>query len=337
MTPARTVPLAIIIPAFRARYFAATLQSLADQTCREFRVYVADDASPEPIAEIAARFAGAMDLVYQRFATNLGQRSLVGHWDRAIKLSGEPYVWLFSDDDLMGENCVAKFIEDLALVPESRALRRLDLHRIGADGALLLAEEPFPAQLSGADYVRHLLHTRGTTCVMQNMIFPRAIYEGVGSFPDFPGGYCADSAGWPQLAREGGVRRLAGAVVRFREHGASLTVSVPLKLADWRPLIAAFGQTFWSIRSALGEEAAATAQVRRAEISWFCRWFRYHPREATRVEVEFAKAEMHQLWPEHPLAWRIPFWLNRTAARMRRDPLGHRVLGAWRKLGVRIG
>jgi glycosyltransferase involved in cell wall biosynthesis len=41
--------LAIIVPAFRVRFLERTLQSLAAQTDRRFRVYVGDDASPEPV------------------------------------------------------------------------------------------------------------------------------------------------------------------------------------------------------------------------------------------------------------------------------------------------
>lgn len=337
MNRAPKVPLAVIIPAFRARYLAETLQSLADQSCRDFRVYVADDASPEPIAEIVAGFAGAMDLVYRRFETNLGHRSLVGHWDRAIKLSEEPFIWIFSDDDVASPGCVARFCEDLAIAPESRALRRFDLHFIGADGSPLLTEPAFPPQLSGAAYARHLLDTLTATCVMQNMVFSRAIYDDERGFPDFPGGYCTDCAAWPTFARKGGVRRMTDAIVHFRRHATALSVSVLRQMEDWRPLIATYGLTLQAMRRARGDEGVPTAEIRRAEIRWFCRWFRYYPRKVTQAELAFAKAEMRKLWPGSPLAWRGALWVNYTASQLRRHPLGHRLLGAVRNAGFGFG
>ena len=40
--------IAIIIPAYKSRFLRQTLDSMAAQTCRDFAVYVGDDASPEP-------------------------------------------------------------------------------------------------------------------------------------------------------------------------------------------------------------------------------------------------------------------------------------------------
>ena len=39
--------LAIIIPYFKLLFFEETLQSLAIQTDKRFKVYIGDDASPE--------------------------------------------------------------------------------------------------------------------------------------------------------------------------------------------------------------------------------------------------------------------------------------------------
>ena len=39
--------LAIVIPYFKLTFFEATLQSLANQTDKRFKVYIGDDASPE--------------------------------------------------------------------------------------------------------------------------------------------------------------------------------------------------------------------------------------------------------------------------------------------------
>ncbi len=46
-------------------------------------------------------------LVYQRFNTNLGSKDLVAQWERCIAMSKDkPYIWLFSDDDVMEPNFV---------------------------------------------------------------------------------------------------------------------------------------------------------------------------------------------------------------------------------------
>ena len=111
--------LAVIIPAFKGRHLAATLASFAAQTDRRFRVYVADDGSPEELAPIVAPFRAQLDLVYHRFPENLGRTSLAGHWHRAMALSRERWVWLFSDDDLVSPDSVAAFWAERARRPSS--------------------------------------------------------------------------------------------------------------------------------------------------------------------------------------------------------------------------
>ena len=99
--------LAIIIPAYKATFLTAALDSIAAQTCKDFTLYVGDDCSPDPIDKIVEQYRDKIDLVYQRFETNLGGKDLVAQWERCIAMShDEPYIWLFSDDDVMEPNCV---------------------------------------------------------------------------------------------------------------------------------------------------------------------------------------------------------------------------------------
>ena len=56
--------LAIIIPYFKLTFFEATLQSLANQTDKRFKVYIGDDASPHDCALVLNQFIGQFDLTY---------------------------------------------------------------------------------------------------------------------------------------------------------------------------------------------------------------------------------------------------------------------------------
>ena len=64
--------LAIVIPAYKATFLPAALDSIAMQACKDFTLYVGDDCSPEPIGNIVEQYRDKIDLVYQRFETNLG-------------------------------------------------------------------------------------------------------------------------------------------------------------------------------------------------------------------------------------------------------------------------
>ena len=102
--------LAIIIPYFKLTFFKATLQSLAVQTCQDFKVYIGDDASPEDPSMLLEKYKGIFDFVYHRFETNLGGTSLTQQWERCIALSKEEdWLMILGDDDVLDENVVEEF------------------------------------------------------------------------------------------------------------------------------------------------------------------------------------------------------------------------------------
>lgn len=106
--------LAIIIPYFKLTFFEATLQSLADQTDKRFKVYIGDDASPEDCSALLKQFQEKFDFIYHRFTTNLGGTALTKQWERCIALSAdEEWLMILGDDDVLGENVVEEFYKNL--------------------------------------------------------------------------------------------------------------------------------------------------------------------------------------------------------------------------------
>ena len=72
--------LAIVIPYYKRSFFKETLQSLANQTDKRFKVYIGDDASPENPLDLLEHYKGSFDFEYKRFETNEGATSLVKQW-----------------------------------------------------------------------------------------------------------------------------------------------------------------------------------------------------------------------------------------------------------------
>ena len=102
--------LAIVIPAYKATFLAAALDSIAAQTCKDFTLYIGDDHSPNNLEEIVGRYREKINLVYKRFDNNLGGKDLVAQWERCIDMTqDEEWLWLFSDDDVMEPSCVENF------------------------------------------------------------------------------------------------------------------------------------------------------------------------------------------------------------------------------------
>lgn len=102
--------LAIIIPYYKRTFFEETLESLANQTNKLFKVYIGDDASPENPKDLLEKFKGNFDFVYHRFVDNLGGKSLTQQWERCIALSGdEEWIMILGDDDVLDSTVVASW------------------------------------------------------------------------------------------------------------------------------------------------------------------------------------------------------------------------------------
>lgn len=102
--------LAIIIPFYKLAFFEETLVSLKNQTNKDFKVYIGDDASLEDCSLLLEKYKGKFDFRYHRFETNLGGKSLTKQWERCIALANnEEWFMILGDDDYLGENVVEEF------------------------------------------------------------------------------------------------------------------------------------------------------------------------------------------------------------------------------------
>src|SRR5687768_3158616 len=120
-----TVDLAIVIPSYRGRFLAETLEALACQTCKQFNVYVGNDNSPDDLESIISGYTDRLNIQHKRFEHNIGQVSLTRHWDRSIELVGEEnWIWLLPDDDVPSVDCVETFLSVLGRKKSKRALYR---------------------------------------------------------------------------------------------------------------------------------------------------------------------------------------------------------------------
>ncbi len=102
--------LAIVVPYFKLTFFEATLESLANQTDKRFKVYIGDDASPENPSSLLEKYKESINFKYKRFNNNIGSISLVKQWERCMTMvQEEEWIMILCDDDVLGESVVAEF------------------------------------------------------------------------------------------------------------------------------------------------------------------------------------------------------------------------------------
>ena len=239
--------LAIVVPAFKSAYLGKALQSILQQTDQRFRLYVGDDASPQPIEKITRGFSfDSTQLVYHRFEENLGSRSLTAQWQRCVALSHEPWIWLFSDDDVMEPECVSAFYRALERTRDEYDVYHFNTVYIDTGDALIEILPPHPDWESWKTFTYFFLRgLRFSTA--QELILSRKAYERVGGFVDFPLAWGSDQATLMALAGESGIGHIPGARVRFRMSGQNISSSRDRRL-DLQKIDAARQLCLWILR-----------------------------------------------------------------------------------------
>lgn len=214
--------LAFVIPTYRALYLKDTLNSLVNQTCQDFSVYVGDDASPDDIESIINEFWDRLDIIYRRFEENLGGKDLVGHWERCVKLcQDEEWVCLFSDDDILEPRCVESF---LAYDKKGQVdVMHFNLSIINKEGQLLRECSDYPDIISPTDFF-HKLATFTIDARMPEFIFRRRTLLEKG-FVNFDLAWRSDNATVMSIAGKKGIATINGLDARVRWRSSDINLS----------------------------------------------------------------------------------------------------------------
>lgn len=218
--------LAIVIPAYKLDFFKSALDSLVAQTCKAFTVYIGDDCSPSDFRQLTDEYQDRLDIVYHRFDTNMGGKDLVGQWRRCIEMTNnEPWLWLFSDDDVIGPRCVELFYERIHSGSHYSDIFHFDVKIIDAQGNIVGNTTDYPHIISSKDFFMKKESAKIDSFVVE-YIFSREIYERVGGFENFDLAWGSDIATWVKMGLEKGIETIKGDNVYWRKSDKNITPNV---------------------------------------------------------------------------------------------------------------
>lgn len=211
--------LAIVIPAYKASYFRQVLDSINNQTCKDFTLYIGDDCSPYNLEKIIEDYKSSISIVYKRFDENIGGKNLVDHWNRCINMiRNEDYIWLFSDDDKMEKNCVADFYQALTNIGE-KDLFHFNVQVINEEDSIIepiaYKKKPFTSFMTQTEYIKGRLNFQLNSFVVE-YIFKRKRFEEVERFQKFDLAWGTDDATWIKMAEKDGIHTIETSKVFWR-------------------------------------------------------------------------------------------------------------------------
>lgn len=204
--------IAIIIPYFKIKFFEETLKSLANQTNKNFKVYIGDDFSDESPNLLLDNYKGKFSFAYKKFDYNLGGVSLVKHWERCIKLSNkEEWLMILGDDDVLSKNFIEEFYFN---TPKSNNLIRFSSYYMDDLGKKKSKLYTFPKIQKVSDsYYKHFLGL--TRSSLSEHVFKRSIYNKKG-FTEYPLAWHSDDKAWIDFVDSGNIYTINNASVGVR-------------------------------------------------------------------------------------------------------------------------
>lgn len=106
--------IAVVIPYYKMDFFEQTLESLQNQSNRNFNLYIGNDNSPHDPHLIIDKYDNIITK-YKKFDTNVGGVFLSKQWERCIDelVKDENWVMLLADDDIISENYIEEFYNNI--------------------------------------------------------------------------------------------------------------------------------------------------------------------------------------------------------------------------------
>lgn len=215
--------LAIVIPYYKLTFFEATLQSLANQTDKRFKVFIGDDASPENPSCLLEKYKEKFNFEYQRFETNLGSISLVNQWGRCVDMiQNEEWVMVLGDDDTLDANCVAEFYKHLEEIGELKInVIRYATVVIDEYGRRISKLHEHPKLEKSTDFLMRKLKG-GTRSSLSEFIFRKKVLEKI-KFKNFPLAWHSDYLSVLECSNFGYMYTINESLVFFRLSGINIT------------------------------------------------------------------------------------------------------------------
>lgn len=266
--------LTIVIPAFKVDFLVKTLESIFRQTDGRFNLFIGFDSNQEEINSILERYRAVYTFESLDFGDGLSQRDLVAHWNRCVASSAlSEWVWLFSDDDVMHEDCVKSFYEELE-VSMNQDLFHFNVEIIDPNDVILTRPHPFPASLTTREYVE--LRAKGIIeSFVIEYIFRRSLFESMGRFVKFDLAWCSDDATWIGLSIVSGIRTISGPGVYWRRSERNITPAVSSQLLR-RKFASEIAYLKWILDLRIDEVAGnAGTNIFQLTLEWFYRKMRH--------------------------------------------------------------
>jgi len=190
-----------LLPAFKTKYLAEMLESIKNQTYKDFKVLISDDCSPEPIREVCEPYLSDPRFSYRINEENMGSKSLVSHWNLLVDMCDTEFLIMASDDDVYAPTFLEEIDKLQVKYPEVDLLRaRAQI--IDDKGLFIRKDACYEEYVDQLEYICQYEYIWRIECVA-NMVCRTSALRHIGGYVDFPLAWSSDTATANTLAKNG--------------------------------------------------------------------------------------------------------------------------------------
>ncbi len=288
------------MPAYKAKFFKAALDSILSQTYTDFKIVVSDDNSPEGIKDMISDHGHCDKITYLRNTHNIGGKDLVNHWNKLLKQCDTDYLIIASDDDVYHPDFL-KEINALSIkYPNTNVLRARTI-RINELGEWTAKEDIFDEHQSTMEALHSIFCGNYIGCI-GNYVFKTSAIRDSGGFIYLPYAWFSDILTVVNNLTLFGQANTQDALFYFRISDYNISNIRQSKVVDREKLNATIRADRW-----LSEKIATTATNNSFE---------------DKLKAETIIALKHRIYGQcGDYSWSIPFFKwNRIYRGLERGP-----------------
>ena len=212
------IKIDIIIPTYnRANYLKIAIESVLNQTYKDYHLYILDNCSTDNTREVIELFKSEQ-LTYIKNKTNIG---FVGNLNKALHIGESEFFHIFHDDDVLEpiflESVISLFNKYADMVFLHTAAHKID----NSNKTVRRFIHDYPEYLSGKAFFEYWIKY-DIAVICPSVVFRREKISGRVFFnKDTP--YTADEVFFVACSNYGGVGYINKPIIQYREHTGSLT------------------------------------------------------------------------------------------------------------------
>ena len=214
-----------VLPAYKACFFREALDSILNQTYKDFELIIVNDASPEGLDAIVKSYDDPRIRYYEN-ENNIGGKDLVAQWNHCLEYARGEYIILASDDDVYHLEYLEKMDTLVYKYPEVNVFRpRVQL--IDENGKPYAVDGFLEGKLSQLEYVYAWIKGYVGSGI-PFFVFKKNALKDIGGFAQYPLAWFSDDATAIKLANNG-ICCTSDILFSFRQSGLNISTKKQTK------------------------------------------------------------------------------------------------------------